>query len=103
MHRGVPLERLPDGLQFPAELEGKVSYCASRRELQFRGFMSKTDFDRLVCLHRDLAYQRALERLFRICTFQGPAPAKRRPAFATGLAAVAFFVMMMLAAVVWWS
>jgi hypothetical protein len=39
--------------------------------------MSKTDFDRLARLHRDIQYQRALEQLFRICTIDTPTSAKK--------------------------
>ena len=31
--------------------------------------MSKTDFDKLICLSNDIGYQRALERLFQIATY----------------------------------
>ena len=69
MIRSVRLERLPAGLKFPEELTNKISFNPDRQQLQFNGFMSKTDFDKLVRLHNDLAYQRALERLFQMCTF----------------------------------
>ena len=70
MIRHVKLERLPDGLTFPEKLADRISYDAGARELRFEGFMSKTDFDKLVRLHNDIGYQRALERLFQICTFE---------------------------------
>ena len=70
MLRHVKLERLPDGLSFPQKLAERISYAAESHELRFAGFMSKTDFDKLVRLHNDIAYQRALDRLFQICTFE---------------------------------
>jgi hypothetical protein len=74
MIRSVRLERLPADFQFPEEMKAKISFDASHQQLQFNGFMSKTDFDKLVRLHNDLAYQRALERLFQTCTFSTAAP-----------------------------
>jgi hypothetical protein len=75
MLRRVKLNRLPDGLSFPEKLADRISYDADSRELRFHGFMSKTDFDKLVRLHNDIGYQRALERLFQICTFESEPPA----------------------------
>jgi DNA topoisomerase IB len=69
MIRTVRLERIPTGLRFPEELAEKISFDAARQELQFKGFMSKTDFDKLVRLHNDLNYQRSLEKLFQMCTY----------------------------------
>ena len=94
MIRSVRLERLPNGLRFPDELTSKISFDAGRQELQYDGFMSKTDFDKLVRLHNDLSYQRALERLFQICTYSAvtassPAPAGRIPLVFAGVATVA--------------
>ena len=79
MLRHVKLEQLPDGLSFPEKLADRISYDSDSRELRFEGFMSKTDFDKLVRLHNDIGYQRALERLFQICTFESePAHAVSR-------------------------
>jgi hypothetical protein len=73
MIRSVRLDRLPDGLVFPAELAARISFANDSHELRFDGFMSKTDFDKLLRLHNDLAYQRALEQLFQKCTFRNTA------------------------------
>ncbi|HRX83142.1 MAG: hypothetical protein H6821_15400 [Planctomycetaceae bacterium] len=69
MLRRVKLDQLPENLAFPEKLADRIHYDQASRELQFRGFMSKTDFDKLVRLHNDIDYQRSLERLFQICTF----------------------------------
>lgn len=69
MPRSVPLESLPEGLVFPSCLQDRISYDAAAKRLCFEGFMSKTDFDKLICLSNDIGYQRALERLFQIATF----------------------------------
>jgi hypothetical protein len=73
MIRSVRLDRLPEGLTFPAELAARISFAADAHELRFEGFMSKTDFDKLLRLHNELAYQRALEQLFQKCTFRDAA------------------------------
>ena len=60
----VRLQRLRDGLVFPAEFQERISYDSERKRLVFRGFMSKADFDRLTRLHDDFHYQRAIYQLF---------------------------------------
>ena len=78
MDHSVPLHSLPDGLDFPPELTGRIAYDAARRTLSFRGFMSKADFDRLSRLHEDWGYRRSLEDLFRLCTLEPePRPVNR--------------------------
>ena len=69
MPRSVPLDSLPEGLVFPATLQDRISHDPVAKRLYFDGFMSKTDFDKLICLSNDIGYQRALERLFQIATF----------------------------------
>jgi hypothetical protein len=78
MDRSVPLDRLPDGLTFPPELAGRISYDESQRKLSFQGFMCKAEFDRLHRLHEDWGYRRSLEELFRRCSLDPePGPANR--------------------------
>ncbi|MCL4205956.1 MAG: hypothetical protein KJ000_26020 [Pirellulaceae bacterium] len=94
MIRAVPVQKLPEGLSFPGDLERKIHYDASRRQLAFEGFMSKATFDRLYRLADDREYRRALEELFQLCTFDDSERADRRPAarfvlVAIGLAFVA--------------
>lgn len=69
MARCVPLDSLPPGVSFPPTLQDRISYDSSAKRLCFEGFMSKTDFDKLICLSNDIGYQRAMERLFQIATF----------------------------------
>jgi hypothetical protein len=100
MPRSVRLDRLPTGLHFPVELSTKISFDAARQRLQFEGFMSKTDFDKLVRLHNDLAYQRALQELFQTCTFtpvstgRAPSNPRRLPIVFASLTAAAAFVVL---------
>ena len=68
MEHFVSMDKLPDGLQFPPELSGRIHFDSDRHRLVFRGFMSKADFDRLCKLHDDWGYRRPLEDLFRQCT-----------------------------------
>jgi hypothetical protein len=97
MIHSVKLERLPDGLRFPAELAARVSYVSETRQLRFDGFMSKTDFDKLLHLSNDLSYQRALEKLFQECTFASPHSAtsvNRKPVLLAGTSTVlAIFIL----------
>ncbi len=94
MIRAVPVQKLPDGLSFPGDLQPKIHYDAGRHQLAFEGFMSKATFDRLYRLADDRDYRRALEELFQLCTFDDSERADSRsvPGFvlvAIGLAFVA--------------
>ena len=68
MEHFVLLERLPDGLKFPDDLGERIRYDPDRRRLVYRGFMSKSEFDRLCVLSEDWSYRRPLEELFRLST-----------------------------------
>ena len=96
MVRTVRLEHLPHGVKFPDELSARISFDAERHQLRFDGFMSKTDFDKLVRLTNDVCYQRALQELFQICTFSSssavPAP-RKWPWVVAGLSVAAFTVL----------
>jgi len=74
----VPLEHLPDRLQFPEPLHDRIWFDDERQSLAFRGFMSKATYDRLDGLTNDSAYQRALDELFRQCVYEEPGSRKRR-------------------------
>ena len=63
----VTLDRLPDGLQFPPDLNDRIWYDPANRRLVYRGFMSKAEFDRLCRLTDDWSLRRPLEDLFRLC------------------------------------
>jgi hypothetical protein len=67
MDHFVKLDRLPDGFEFPAEMKDRISFDAERHILVFRGYMSKTEFDRLCQLTRDWRFRRTLEELFCQC------------------------------------
>jgi hypothetical protein len=70
MIRSVPLQHLPDGLQFPPELSHRIAYDAQQRKLAYEGYMSKTHFDKLIHLDKSDEYRRAIEQLFQICEFE---------------------------------
>jgi hypothetical protein len=73
----VQLDSLPEGLTFPSSLQDRISYDPATKRLCFEGFMSKTDFDKLIRLSNNIAYQRAMERLFQIATFADDAAEKK--------------------------
>ena len=98
MTRCVQLRELPDGFQFPDELQDRISFDPEKHQLVFDGFMSKKDFDRLVQLHNDISYQRALEELFQTCTFTESTTSRRLTlsliAAGVGLAVVVTLVVL---------
>jgi hypothetical protein len=79
MDHFVKLDRLPEGYDFPADLKDRIFFDAAAHKLVYRGYMSKTDFDRLGQPTRDWGFRRALEDLFRECVPEdGPRPGVRR-------------------------
>jgi hypothetical protein len=66
MDHFVKMDRLPDGLKFPQELKDRIHFDPIARRLTFRGYMSKTDFDRLSKISTDWSFRRSLEELFRL-------------------------------------
>lgn len=67
MDHFVILERLPEDLKLPPDLEDRIHIDPQTRKLSFRGYMSKADFDRISQLTRDWSFRRKLEELFQIC------------------------------------
>ncbi len=74
MDHFVTLNKLPAGVEFPAELRDKIQYDETSHRLVFHGFMSKAEFDRLCSLSDDWGYRRPLEDLFRISMIPAPRP-----------------------------
>lgn len=72
----VTLEKIPDGLVFPADLKNRIRIDRESKRLYFHGYMSKTDFDRLCELTRDWSFRRKLEQLFQICVDEDVPQAK---------------------------
>ena len=67
MDHFVILDRLPEEMEFPADLKDRIRLDAQSKKFYFRGYMSKTDFDRICLLTKDWSFRRKLEELFRIC------------------------------------
>ena len=86
MDHFVRLDRLPERLAFPTDLDGRIGFDPAAQRLWFRGFMSKAAFDRLYLLSDDWGYRRALEELFRISTLEEETSARASRPFATVLA-----------------
>jgi hypothetical protein len=84
----VKLDKLPEGLEFPAEMKDRLYFDAKAHKLVFRGYMSKAEFDELSQLTTDWNFRRTLEDLFRLCV---PEPATARGGWRRVLAAVRHF------------
>jgi len=67
MDHFVTFDKLPDGFEFPPDMKDRISFDAERHRLVLRGYMSKTEFDRLCQLTRDWKFRRTLEELFSQC------------------------------------
>jgi hypothetical protein len=64
MDHTTPLQKLPDGIVIPAHLSDRIAYDSERRQLTFRGFMTKYTHDELVAIANDQPYRAAVQRLF---------------------------------------
>jgi hypothetical protein len=100
MDHFVTLERLPEGLRFPADLADRVGYDAERKRLWYRGWMCKAEYDRLFLLSQDWTYRRQLEELFRLSMPEDRRPARGRVAM---VAAAGVGLTLALAAAWWWG
>ena len=77
MDHFVTLDRLPEGLEFPEDLRDKIRFDSQTRRLSFRGYMSKSEFDRISGLTRDWGFRRKLEELFQMSVVEDQPTAKR--------------------------
>jgi hypothetical protein len=66
MDHFVKLDRLPDGYEIPRNLQDKLHFDSEGHRLVFRGYMSKTEFDRICEPTRDWGFRRSVEELFRM-------------------------------------
>jgi predicted membrane-bound spermidine synthase len=61
----VKLEKLPDGINFPAGAEGRVWYDADKKLLSYKGVMEAEERTELMKRSEDRAYRGAVDALFR--------------------------------------
>jgi hypothetical protein len=89
MEHSTPLQKLPDGITVPTHLRDRIAFDAERRQLSFRGFMTKYTHDELLAIANDQVYRAAVERLFVLSSqeFAPPAPRRTRPLLWAGAAA----------------
>jgi hypothetical protein len=64
MDHFVKLDKLPEGFEFPPQLKDRIHFDPAARKLVFRGYMSKTEFDRICEPTRDWSFRRSVEELF---------------------------------------
>ena len=67
MDHFVTLDRLPEEMEFPADLKDRIRIDGQSKRLYFRGDTNKTEFDRVSLLTKDWSFRRKLEELFRVC------------------------------------
>lgn len=75
MDHFVRLDGLPDGYEIPSDLRDKLQFDAAGHRLVFRGYMSKTEFDRICEPTRDWGFRRSVEKLF-LETVHEPEPVR---------------------------
>jgi hypothetical protein len=99
MEHSTPLQQLPAGLVFPEDLSDRIAFDPQRRQLTFRGFMTKYAHDQLNGLAKDEQYRTAVQRLFVLSSEEFAQPAARRTSpWLVASAAVGITAMTVLAA-----
>ena len=93
----VPLERLPEALEFPDGLRDHISYDSERRLLVFCGYMSSADYHFLRRCSPDPAYIRALNELHEKSAVEVHCRPRIVPVWLWALVAASF----LLAGLVW--
>jgi hypothetical protein len=93
----VPLERVPEGLEFPDGLRDHISYDSERRLLVFRGYMSSADYYFLRACSDDPEYIQALNELHEKSAFEVHCRPRIVPVWLWALVAASF----LLAGLVW--
>ena len=97
MIRYAALEKPPEGLQFPSELQGRIWHEPERRRLAFEGVMCKATYDRLYGLSSDVRYQVAIQELFVKCVEGSPPRRAMHCVVLTGTAIVVAIVGLVIA------
>jgi hypothetical protein len=100
MEHSVKLARLPDKVEFPDRLRGRIHYDAAKGQLSYQGFMTKCTYDELAALDDDADYHRAIEHLF-VLTSQEVAPQPRSRSIP--VIVLATVATLLLAAVTVWT
>jgi hypothetical protein len=67
MDHFVKLDKVPGGYEFPPDIKDRIHFDSDRHILLFRGYMSKSEFDRMCQLTSDWKFRRTLEELFCQC------------------------------------
>jgi len=72
----VKLAQLPAEVSISGRLGERFRYDAERRELIYRGFMTKCAYDEISALSDNLEYHRAVEHLFVLTSAEVAPPRK---------------------------
>lgn len=101
MDHSVNLDPLPQGLEFPPELRNRIRYDSQRKAIVFHGFMSKATYDRLLKLHDNGEYRRAIENLFSQATYD--LETSKRGRWTSLFVPVGVVLLVAIAAIlIWW-
>lgn len=98
MEFSVKLAQLPAGVSFSERVSERLRYDPERRELIYRGFMTKCAYDEISALSDNLDYHRAVEYLF-VLTSSDASPPQRR--FGPGVLAATAAAAVVVAALIW--
>lgn len=98
MEYSVKLAQLPAEVSFPARLSERFCYDAERRELVYRGFMTKCAYDEISALSDNPDYHRAIEQLFVLTSAEVVPPTK---GLSPRVLAASVAAAVVLAALIW--
>jgi hypothetical protein len=98
MEYSVKLAQLPAEVSISARLAERFRFDAERRQLFYRGFMTKCAYDEISALSDNLDYHRAVEELFVLTSAEVTPPQR---SFSPGIWAAATAAAVVIAALVW--
>ncbi len=95
------LQRLPNGLAFPADFPEPISYDEQRKRLIYRGFMCSASYTFLHQLNTDPLYIAAVDSLFQSTSYTLPKRKKPKKASRVWLWLVVLACLGTTIAVAW--
>ena len=98
MEYSAKLERLPAEVSINDRLSERFRYDAERKQLIYRGFMTKCAYDEISALSDNLDYHRAVEQLF-VMTSAEVAPPKK--GLGSGVVAATAAAIVVAVALAW--
>ena len=98
MEYSVKVYSIPPDIHIPENLRKKIRFDSAQKQIVFRGFMCKTDYDQLMRLSDDVSFQSGVSQLFQISTVSDAPPMRRYRQILAAMTIACFLFV----ATAWW-